>query len=348
MMRLILYRLVSSEKGEVPSSAPVGSVSFDRGGVQIDCQDPRLRERLQEFFSSPLKVRRPLGLDEGVLAFREVTVKPGEEEFSKEVIYFLRRLGLYGKVEGERKPYLIALDFDGVIWDSVIESFVVAHQVYEKMGGGIPSTPVVEEKFRRGRFLCRDAEDFYTLLRFIEENPAKDPGLVTEEEFHPLRKQEARQRAVFEKEFYRARSLMKQEEYERWCSLQSPYPGVIEEVKELQRSFARVVISTNKDEDSVRRLLSPHDLDLDVVSKEVSTDKSVQVRRISSAYKVPLNQIIFVDDLYENVRLVKSIGAKVAMVKWGYSTRFQQKEARKAGIPVLDLGKITAQLAEFY
>lgn len=131
-----------------------------------------------------------------------------------------------------------------------------------------------------------------------------------------------------------------------WDSV--PYPGVLTQIKKLQEHFSKVVIATTKDSESVGRLLAPYGIGLDVVGKEHSEDKLKQMSFISLTYQKPFNQIVFVDDLFDQIRRVKSLGSKVALAGWGYSSLSQKQEAEKLGIPILELGSFAETLMKLF
>jgi phosphoglycolate phosphatase-like HAD superfamily hydrolase len=292
-------------------------------------------------------VRRSVSANSGVIGFNEVQIPPYTEEFFRESVYLIRTLNYYGKLEGERKAQIVALDFDGTIWDSVHECFVISSKAYQKLGWSFPDLPDIEEKFRRGRFFVRIGDEFYLLLNWISRHPNRDPETMSEEEQEELRK-EAGPRALFEKTFYETREMMRETQFKEWCSLQNPYPGILDQIKEVQKKFFKVVIATTKDAVSVKKLLGLYGLFLDVIGKENTVDKARQMNFISAAYKIPLNQIIFVDDLLDQVKLVKTIGAKGALAGWGYGSSAQKKEAERLKIPVLNLQSFAKDLEELF
>lgn len=292
-------------------------------------------------------MRRSVSANSGVIGFNEVQIPPYTEEFFRESVYLIRTLNYYGKLEGERKAQIVALDFDGTIWDSVHECFVISSKAYQKLGWSFPDLPDIEEKFRRGRFFVRIGDEFYLLLNWISRHPNRDPETMSEEEQEELRK-EAGPRALFEKTFYETREMMRETQFKEWCSLQNPYPGILDQIKEVQKKFFKVVIATTKDAVSVKKLLGLYGLFLDVIGKENTVDKARQMNFISAAYKIPLNQIIFVDDLLDQVKLVKTIGAKGALAGWGYGSNAQKKEAARLKIPVLNLQSFAKDLEELF
>jgi phosphoglycolate phosphatase-like HAD superfamily hydrolase len=343
-MKITLYAYPDSESLE---SEPKAFVFWNDGEITIQTEDQELKQQLEKFYAKPLSVRRSVSLSSGVVGFKEVEILPYTEEFFMESVYLVRTLNYYGKLEGERKAQVVALDFDGTLWDSVHECFVITCKAYEKLGISIPSRPDLEEKFKRGRFFVRIGDEFYLLLNWIIQHPDRDPETMSEEEQESLRKENGL-RILFEKTFYEIRQQMRETNFKEWCALQNPYPGILDQIKEIQKKFFKVVIATTKDAASVRKLLGIHGLDLDVVGKENTVDKARQMNFISAAYKVPLSQIIFVDDILEQVKVVRTIGAKGVLAGWGYGSPRQKKEAEHLRIPVLALETFAKTMEELF
>lgn len=346
-MKITLYSLLETGEGNKIDPEPKAIVTWDNDQISIETEDKSLEAQLMEFYSKPLSVRRAVSPKEGVVGFKEVEIPPNTEEFFRESVYLVRTLNYYGTLEGDRKVQLVALDFDGTLWDSVHECFILTREAYEKLGWAFPSIDGLEETFTRARFFARTGDDFYLLIKWIEEHPDRDPLTMTPEEEETLRKTNGN-RMVFEKAFYAAREEWREKRFQEWCDLQKPYPGMVEQLRKIQKRFSRAVISTTKDAESVKKLLAIYNITLDVLGREITVDKAKQMNVIASTYRTPLNQIIFVDDLLDHVRLVKSLGVKGALAGWGYGNPRQKEEAAKLGIPVLALEDFAEQLVRLF
>lgn len=342
-MKLLIFPS-SLQTSSVTTGQAVASVIIENNTLKIDTKNIQLQGMLEKFINTPLIARRPIGKERGILTFKEVPLSPGTPEFLREAVYALRTMGFIAKLEGVQKPYLIALDFDGVLWDSVHECFVVGCIAYERLGGSFSSTRTAEELFRSGRPFCKTGEDFYLVFRALEEYPATDFKRFTSEMFEKLRESYKNDSARYEPIFYEERSKMIKNDPDGWASLQSPYPGILAEIDLLQKTYLHVAIATTKDEASAKFLLAKHHLSLDIVAKETSSDKINQMHYLSEKYQMPPDKIIFIDDLLDQVLHVRSIGVKTAMASWGYNTKEQRDKAKKAGIPLLEIANLHTQI----
>ncbi|MDP3764964.1 MAG: hypothetical protein Q8R04_00475 [Nanoarchaeota archaeon] len=65
----------------------------------------------------------------------------------------------------------LALDFDGVIADSVVECMAVSKKVYSELDlSSNISTKDILEKFRKLRAYARNSSHFFPIMKAIEEN----------------------------------------------------------------------------------------------------------------------------------------------------------------------------------
>ncbi len=233
----------------------------------------------------------------------------------------------------------LALDFDGVFWDSVGECYVTAQRAWRELFGA--ELPECEQGFRSGRWMARVGSDFGKLLSLAARDSQADLGGYSCTDWEALLFPQGPQ---FEQVFYRQREQARQSDLAGWAALQGPYPGFLEEFPALHAHFGQPAIATTKDADSVRQLIAPLGLDLLVLGREFSTDKRVQIRHLAADWGVEPSAITFLDDLLDNLRPVQETGARVALAAWGYNTPDEREQARREGIPVLELGGVARAL----
>lgn len=343
-MKLALIPVSKEETCNLNIEKPAAFITFEDGKVYVDSTDSVLKAQLEIFVKTPLVVKRPVGSNYGSLAFQEVTLIPETPEFFHEAVYALRHMGFYIRIEEVKKPFLIALDFDGVLWDSVHECFIVGRAAYLRLGGQFPLTQGLENLFKEGRPFCRTGQDFYVVFRALEEESNINFKTFTVPEFDRLRKKYKEDAYKYEPIFYEERHKMMKDNPERWAALQAPFSGILDELDLLQKNFAHIVIATTKDEASARFLLDKHSISIDVVSKEFSSDKVKQMHHLSSKYGFAFSQFIFVDDLLDQVLLVQNIGVKSALAGWGYNTSRDREAAKEKEIPVLEIDNLYKQV----
>lgn len=240
------------------------------------------------------------------------------------------------------KDVLLALDFDGVLWDSVGECYRTALRTWRDLGH--PEIEAPETAFRSGRWLVRTGGDFGLLLKIAAEDWARDLTDYPKEEFERRAAAEAELLETFDRAFYRERDRARREDLSEWLRQQAPYPEVVAEIPALREAFREIVICSTKDEGAIRELLDTVGLDFPILGKGFGTDKRLQMRHLMETRVLPADRIVFVDDLLPNLDPVSEVGVRIALAGWGYNTPTVREEARRRGIPVLRLGHLREDL----
>ena len=155
---------------------------------------------------------------------------------------------------------ILALDFDGVVCDSMREIMAVATQAYLRLE---PDASVVRDLAQRGeddpRFrafrqlvpLGNRAEDFGIALAALQNSLA----IATQEEYDRYRQTfDAHWIQTYHRVFYRCRRELVDASPERWLALHRPIASFLELLK-AHASRQTYAIATSKDGASVRRLL---------------------------------------------------------------------------------------------
>jgi phosphoglycolate phosphatase-like HAD superfamily hydrolase len=237
---------------------------------------------------------------------------------------------------------VLALDFDGVIWDSVGECFVMARRVYTEMTG-LPCSDL-EAAFRRGRWLVRTGGDFLLILQLAMADPERDLTHFPKAEFEKLQHDKAQEMAEFSRAFYALREKTREEHWDEWVSFQQPYPQLLQQIEPLRQLFEQIVVCTTKDTKSAHALLASAGLDLPIYGKELALHKGDQIQALCRQHGVRPTQIFFIDDLVENLDQVRPSGAACGLAAWGYNTAAERERAAAEGYPVLEVFSLAQDL----
>jgi phosphoglycolate phosphatase-like HAD superfamily hydrolase len=241
------------------------------------------------------------------------------------------------------KKRVLALDFDGVIWDSAGECYQTGWRAYQELTGRVLEGREYERGFLRGRPLARAGQDFYVLFALMEEDPARDLAQMSYDEFVKERAARAEQSAKFDRIFYLLRSQIRDTEHEMWVSWQKPYPELLDVLDKWEEKFSGLALATTKDTASAQALLNSTKRFWPVFGKEFSVHKADQILGIAQHYKVAPSEILFIDDLLENLHQVKPTGAQAALAEWGYNLLDSRAQAKEEGFRVVsasDLDKL--------
>ena len=237
--------------------------------------------------------------------------------------------------------WILALDFDGVVWDSVDECFATAVTTYKNLFHEDCSG--LEAPFRKGRWLVRGGWDFMTVLNMARENPDRDWDAVAKDYFSGRRDQEPHGKE-FEAEFYRVRAEQQHDSPSAWAASQKPYEGFVAQLPALREAFREVVLTTTKDEKSAHMLLATAGIKMSVWGREHGTQKGAQITDLCSQRSLAPNKVVFIDDLMDNLEQVSPTGAHGFLAGWGYNTERERERARSAGYRVLEQENILQQL----
>ncbi len=239
----------------------------------------------------------------------------------------------------QNKPRkIIAFDFDGVIIDSIKETLTESIKAYNQIENkNIKITPNIEKKFLEGRSFAKNTERYFTLIQIIENNPSINFEKVTQNEFNEEHLKNKEKSIKFEKLFYEYREKMKKEEKRKWFQIQKKFKG-IENLIEIAKKNHLVFIASGKDKKSIIELLKEHGIRIpneNIFSKDFSKSKAEQIKKISEITNINIENILLIDDSINYLNEVEKTGARIALARWGYSSRKQRKEARKRRIPII-------------
>lgn len=251
---------------------------------------------------------------------------------------------------------ILALDFDGVIVDSVLDSLFVGHNTYlrlygrevKKNFGGELFTFENWEKIKRNyqkeikyyrtlRPYIRGATDYGLIQKLMEEKKV----IESQEEFDSYRNSADFDFEDYEKEFYKERERLQNIDYRAWFNLEPSYPKIIQGMKKLLEEEIKIVIATSNRRKAIMKSFTPEyfgfTIDLkDILDKRFGEDKSEQMRHIVKFYKVNFEDIYFVDDQVSHLIQTRPLGIKVILAGWSYATEAQKEEARKQDILVIE------------
>lgn len=245
------------------------------------------------------------------------------------------------KVGSSTPQRLLALDFDGVLWDTQNECLSSACQIWQGLCGR--RWRGTAEQFFAGRPLVSKGGEYGLLLKLIEEFPQRNFEFFPREEFVAAVHQEA----DFCQCFGQCLTNLRQAAIAagpdpQWLQLQQPYSNWLPWWNRINDYYKSVVICTTKDEASVRALLagfpeSPKGLS--IYGKSFSENKRLQLEKAAVDYDVNLEQIVFVDDVPANLRLVKTTGVRRVLAGWGYNRPSERAVLATEGVVTIDSPK---------
>jgi len=226
----------------------------------------------------------------------------------------------------------LALDFDGVICESVDECHLTALNAYRRLAGELDLLtdfaalePGMVERFRQLRPLARNAPEFWAVIHFTYHQP----GTVDRERFHATVQAESSNLAAFETHFFQVRGELRANDPAGWLSLNRMYPRFRTGWEQLQNR-QRVFIITTKDRESIRVFNEAWSLgipDSHLWTKERGTDKAVALSTLARETGCPPTDFLFVDDHPHHAQRVAATGARCFLALWGHPKPYEPELA---------------------
>jgi FMN phosphatase YigB (HAD superfamily) len=220
---------------------------------------------------------------------------------------------------------VVALDFDGVLCDSIDECMWVSYMAYREMQGVGAETaelnPDFINAFRRMRYLVRPAREYWALVHYLVSPDVERRGDINQPEFDAFARRYADSLAAYEPRFFAERRRMQRDQPERWLALHRPYKEAMSGLRLLSERYPVHVVTT-KDRWSVERLADAWNLGLPSSrfwTHDTGMSKPECVLRIATEASAVVHAVHFVDDHFSHLHEVAATGAKCYWATWGYT-----------------------------
>jgi len=255
-------------------------------------------------------------------------------------------------------PQLLALDFDGVISDSLLEAYLLTWRTagkidtkLEKPGVPIPDLDNIHafrdehkehwDSFSRMVPFGNRAEDYLVIQRAVQTGKS----IGTQEEFDSFRKTLKQQQLDrFHEEFYRERYRLTENHWEGWIALNKPYPGISQAIEALSSRF-ELAVATSKDARTVRSVLDSYGLrsffrEGRVLDKSMGGSKRAHLAALLDICNCTYGEMTFIDDKVAHLIDCADLGVGLYMAGWGYNSPREEKLAASHDIPVLKIEEL--------
>lgn len=251
---------------------------------------------------------------------------------------------------------VLAVDYDGVIVDSVMDSLFVSHNAYLKLFGSdqrqqfggerftFQSWPDIQKKYKKEilyyRYLrpyIRGATDYGLIQKLMEEGKI----IHNQQEFDHYRGTVQFDFQDFHDAFYQERKRLQKQNFEGWLSLEPPYKEVIRGIHQFVQEGIKVMIATSNRLEYISKTFQPQYYDIPVAVEDIldfrfGEDKSSQMHHICTKYGVNYRDIYFIDDQFAHLEQTGNLGIHVFLAGWSYATVQQKKDAQAQNIPVIE------------
>lgn len=97
-MRIAIFPLKKTPSGKVPGELLTALVELAGEETVYHCYSDSLKAKLEKIFSESLNLIVPLKDDLSVLSHARIEIQPSTKEFFENIVFFLGKHDLYGKV----------------------------------------------------------------------------------------------------------------------------------------------------------------------------------------------------------------------------------------------------------
>ena len=212
---------------------------------------------------------------------------------------------------------ILALDFDGVICDSIVECMETSYQAFHMLNQerGLPEKIPQEWRsiFYKRRGYVRPSGNFYMLWKLITESPNR---IISFKQFENLCSKNKSAIEDFAVLFHGIRSKKILDNRNLFIEQNKLFPGVKENWP--IRSKNLIYIVTTKDVESVQIIMDSAQLKYEDIYARGSGPKSISILKISERNMVKPSEIIFIDDSIAHLEEVAMTGCSTIHAAWGY------------------------------
>lgn len=240
-----------------------------------------------------------------------------------------------------RDTEYLALDFDGVIADSIAECLVNGYNAHVRFEGeGDPITrlsdlaPAVVDEARRLRNFIRSGQDYVYIFQAIRQGA----DLRDQSGFDRFAQAHRDRRDPYFDLFYQVRKHAADSDPAGWAELSPLYPGMGEFLTSFPED--RLTIVTTKKAEYAAIILSHNDVrigeDRIFQATEAHPKQDILVRLAENRGVAP-SVFCFVDDQVDTLFNIRPTGVRCFLAEWGYNNSDQVARAWEHGVSVLSL-----------
>lgn len=261
----------------------------------------------------------------------------------------------------EQQPTILALDFDGVICDGLIEYFQTAWQAYCQLWQPVDPHPPDElaSRFYRLRPVVETGWEMPILIHSLLLG-IPEADIFTNWESIALK--QAQETGFTSAEIVakvdRVRDEWIARDLEHWLAQHRFYPGVRDRLQYTLSQSVHLVIITTKEGRFVHQLLQQHQVDLPVsqiFGKEVRQPKAQTLRTLIQEFGKQADKpvkIWFVEDRLKTLQSIQTRpdldSVQLFLADWGYNTSIDREVANQdSRITLLPLSKFTQKFSEW-
>ena len=237
---------------------------------------------------------------------------------------------------------IIALDFDGVIVNSVNECLLVGYYAYQKFAEPSIKLKSIEnlsdselKLLTSYRPFVLSGEDYVFISMALELNH----HFKNQSDYDKFKLENIEYARQFYKMFQNERSNLLNTNRKLWFKLNEFFIGM-ESFMRINCSSDNLIIISTKPKIFIIEILKNHNINFDEQrifhASNVDTKKDI-IRRFLSDNSIEPNNFFFIDDQISTLKDVKSLAINCFLAEWGYNTKIEAVDAVKNHIPVITI-----------
>lgn len=215
----------------------------------------------------------------------------------------------------------IFLDFDGVLFDSAKESYILARAVFDGISPFDEIDTKDYAKYIKHRYMVANSWQYYYLMLLLRDESIKNSEEFEKKYLQYTTNRNFRADNVFDMKFQSLRKTLINDHYDFWRKLETPFPFFYE-IKKLDNPDKIFIVST-KNKEAIIKKCKEYDFNLvsdNIVGKEILknyTSKRDFLQKIIEEKGV--KEAVFVEDNENNLNLCKGLdNLKLCLAGWGY------------------------------
>lgn len=234
----------------------------------------------------------------------------------------------------------LALDFDGVLVDSIQECLVVGNNAYAAYSGKGAKILSVDElshamlqKSRHLRNYIRSGEDYVYIFHALH----KKIELKDQIDFDAFLMANTELRTVFFNLFYLERQSLLIRERRLWLNLNPIYPGIPMLLYAYAKQDRLAIVSTKKSS-YIIEILQHNGIEVApkwIFHAHEEYSKRDIISDLLQQKKLAPCEIHFIDDQVSNLLAVQPLGVECFLAAWGYNDDKQRQTAARQKLPIL-------------
>ncbi len=243
------------------------------------------------------------------------------------------------------KEIIYALDFDGVICDSAVETSITgwkaATLIWSDMQGALPSTELIDQ-FRTIRPILETGYEAILLMRLLYQGEDEQSILENYSKKIDQALIESGKKIDFLKQLFgETRDIWIKRDLNEWVDMNPLFPGVADKLRKLEQQAYWYVVTT-KQERFVTQILQANGINL-INDRIFGLDRNMNKVEVLTELlaKHPQAEIYFIEDRLPtliNVLAAKQLESiNVSLAAWGYNTRQDIESAQSKPIKIIGI-----------